>query len=115
MPRDTPTLHYTIEPSSLNLRVDPIVDMDVVIEVAVTDSLGRQGTASITAHTVPGSDRWDYTGPSQAVIPSFEDYYVAYQQHVGPWIEVDPMQVVDQGYRVDANIVEEGGSEVVGG
>jgi hypothetical protein len=92
-------LQYEIFGAQLKLTLDPIVLMNLTIEARMTDNQGRTATASLTAHTVEGGIGG--VQPSPDHVPPLDRYFEAYEEHVGPWIEVDPQHYADQGYRVD--------------
>jgi hypothetical protein len=86
----------------LTLLLDPIVLTSVDVTAELRDGHGHLASATCTARTVEGGRFGPGTGSSHAPItPSLGDYLVAYQKHVGPWTEVDPERVADQGYRTD--------------
>jgi hypothetical protein len=100
------TIQYVTRGGQLTLTVDPIVIVDVEIDADIRDSNGRQGAATLTARTVEGgiSPRT----PS-GVAPPIDEYLVAYKEHIGPWIEVDPESVANQGYRTDREVPQQAG------
>lgn len=101
---------YEVKGPALKLTIYPIVIMSILIEASVTDANGRHATTSLTAKTVGGGMFALIDNEAkQKETPGLGEYMRAYKKHIGPWTEIDPMHVVDQGYRVDTQAREQGG------
>lgn len=94
-------IRYEMSGAQLNLMLYPIVIVAIEIEAELRDADGHQGVARIIVHTVAGGLAGLVGATmSPGVIPPLDEYLVAYRKHVGPWTEIDPASIADQGYRV---------------